>query len=1661
VAYDPDYEPEHFGWKQLKALLGPTTRDTSYALLEKEIGLSSCYDKCMENSPAGYGDAQPHGTGDCQFYAYSQQKMACILLDSFDERMLGEFARNCAYVFTEAGIDATVAGTHNTIGDVANADHSSEFKGLMEGFYVYMLRDHAEHVLYNTTSAGSEEADMKSIDQCKCIDGHVPDQNDDLRCVTCSRTVAACANLEVVTAGMGVQCAKDVKTTITAANEAQRGRLLTALSDFASDPTLGCDFVRMYDAMNSRFEFADCDGKNVTLYFDAKDTMLKILSMLSNEQNAMLLQEITALVDSGGKPGKLAVQMQNMTAEGMDAQIMMMRTFEVEQKSLLVDALIGMSATDMRSTIGELEAITFEGKIGMLAVMAVQPAHYCSMLLRVIEDMNNRDMEAMCRIMHGLSVDGGGALLDIMHSLTLAQKGTLLGGMADVSTEFKGHWVWALSALDSGPNDAGPQTAGILDLLVWLDPEQKELLLELYTPENQNMLGNVDTVLGLSVQIIPHIGPDQRTLMLTILTELNAASKASLLQSIVALTPAGEEAILEVMSTSVDQHEMQLLLGLLGGFTVEQAELFVLTIAKLHLSAQGAFLDVSVTLSPTLRGGLLTVMEIITCNDACKSTTATHSMTPAPSPFAVDSAATAASKTHTAATSTVFTSDGATNVNTASDLGDEGQRLPDRRRRLVEESSSALLSADEAASSKIPAYLLSNSSLTSDHSTVTLVDGTVIREHCVNNRVDYDETDVDCGAECPKCGNGLLCAHHNDCESMVCKDSKCAPQEDKRVALVREQLVHVMGGMSSAEMSKFLAPLVTKTAAQIAEAISDVCKADDSCLHGDGAHCNAHQHCRSSKCKDNECMVSDGAPCAGRFMDIAQPSGDEICASEICELGRVPGDGNEEEGLCAPMSLQHCTDGFLNNNETDVDCGGGECEQCGTSKRCLVDFDCESDACSEAGYCMLGDGEACSSDAACSSKGCRAPGFLADGLTPKKATWLNKGICLKSDRRACAADAECSSENCGPDGTCLVSFGGLCSTPSVCSSGACGLHDTCLASDWQQCDADHDCASGNCGVGESSASNFDYGGVHSAFSVPAGQTYCLISNGESCDSHSICGSGMCALDPGVPNINTCLAGTLDDCTLDVECASGRCRLDANSTRGVCRGKGALEHCDRNAECSSAVCNRLGHECVSAMLVYTCTSVTINGPISGAYVDRFDHHFDAALNRAFDDCLIFWDCNGNGMQDNGESRCATVGAKCNVGLLASELRQCVPILATTMQLGRKCHVLEMRVAEAALERDGADSSGMPMDDGSSSLILQVSLVVNNTAAAVEDIKDVELPQPVVAKEEEEEEEEVADASVACMLCMHHSCDQIEEMEFEHVADFYDSQHVKMDFEHDVAFGYDPGKKCVADTIGACIFCDLGNSSDPAMCIFTEPEETIKHWEACDPLCQFQTCDGIEQTIATHFLDEYKLNLHELDKYVARFMKPLCSACGPDAACQTGGLNEAEEEKAVASVVSATVEEKFFNVDTSHLQDVDDDGSDMRGGGNKVVVAEERQKGASAAGEAWSLADALKSAWGDAPGAKADTDAAGAKAGASRGGRGGGAGSFLLGASAVLVVVGAVVSQVVQRRRKLAAGLVGEVDGGGAPVQQAHGRSILAPLHSGEGAGLVPAAASLAL
>jgi hypothetical protein len=163
--------------------------------------------------------------------------------------------------------------------------------------------------------------------------------------------------------------------------------------------------------------------------------------------------------------------------------------------------------------------------------------------------------------------------------------------------------------------------------------------------------------------------------------------------------------------------------------------------------------------------------------------------------------------------------------------------------------------------------------------------------------------------------------------------------------------------------------------------------------------------------------------------------------------------GNCANNFCRPPGpAPTCTDGVMNGEETDVDCGGHDCPACDTGGVCVLGTDCVSGLCTNgkcdapAASCTDGaqngdetdvdcggscppcaDGLVCAMDADCASMIC-ASLICVD----------ESGACMDGARDGNETDVDCGGGLCAPCGP-----GSACNVAGDCMSGLC-TNDVCM-----------------------------------------------------------------------------------------------------------------------------------------------------------------------------------------------------------------------------------------------------------------------------------------------------------------------------------------------------------------------------------------------------------------------------------------------------------------------------------------------------------------------------------------------------------------------------------------------------------------------------------------
>jgi len=370
--------------------------------------------------------------------------------------------------------------------------------------------------------------------------------------------------------------------------------------------------------------------------------------------------------------------------------------------------------------------------------------------------------------------------------------------------------------------------------------------------------------------------------------------------------------------------------------------------------------------------------------------------------------------------------------------------------------------------------------------------------------------------------------------------------------------------------------------------------------------CSAHK-CVPATCLDT---VKNGAEtdldCGG--IDCNPCADGKVCAKGTDCLNTIC-----TAGACAAAT---CTDTAKNGAETDVDCGGETCTPCGPDLGCKLDKDCLGGSCS--GTTCL---PTCTDKVKNSNEtdvDCGGPG------------------CTKcADTKTCAVDGDCKSSVC---------FGGVCKAPS-CTDGVkngtesdmdCGgICGPCGPT--QMCSKSTDCATGVCtgnvcqgaicndGVKNGPETDVDCGGMCS--------TKCATGKicGVALDCvSSVCTGGHCAAEVCGDGVKNGTEVCDDGNPFSNDGCSSTCAVEpgfiCSGTPSVCPAicgdglKVGVEQCDDSNittgdGCSSACAIEIGFTCGGAPSV--CTTTCGDGLKAGA--------------EACDD--------GNGIPNDGCTACA--------------------------------------------------------------------------------------------------------------------------------------------------------------------------------------------------------------------------------------------------------------------------------------------------------------------------------------------------------------------------------------------------------------------------------------
>lgn len=281
-----------------------------------------------------------------------------------------------------------------------------------------------------------------------------------------------------------------------------------------------------------------------------------------------------------------------------------------------------------------------------------------------------------------------------------------------------------------------------------------------------------------------------------------------------------------------------------------------------------------------------------------------------------------------------------------------------------------------------------------------------------------------------------------------------------------------------------------------------------------------------------------------------------------------------------PELPAHCTNEVQNTTESDVDCGGFECQRCAAGRKCVSASDCASGQCAQNSCqdpsCANERPDSGETDLDCGGRRCRP---CESGRHCKVDADCTSGVCADET----CAEPSCSDGHknggeldvdCGGDGCPGCRAGTPCSAESECASGRClnGKCDVECGAGSAECDGD---LSVECEV--QTTSDPSHCGACGAL--------CALDHAEPSCVESACAIAACEA-----SYADCNADVADGCETNLDQDADHCGAcdfacpRQNATPSCVSGVCALTcepgfgDCDRDAEngCETALDANLSH-----------------------------------------------------------------------------------------------------------------------------------------------------------------------------------------------------------------------------------------------------------------------------------------------------------------------------------------------------------------------------------------------------------------------------------------------------------------------------------------------------
>jgi hypothetical protein len=168
------------------------------------------------------------------------------------------------------------------------------------------------------------------------------------------------------------------------------------------------------------------------------------------------------------------------------------------------------------------------------------------------------------------------------------------------------------------------------------------------------------------------------------------------------------------------------------------------------------------------------------------------------------------------------------------------------------------------------------------------------------------------------CESGARCTSEADCASGSCDNGRCSPPScSDRVS---------NGDETGIDCGGSCAPCAN------------------------GSPCHSARDCNSQACDVTQLICVD-AGCQDKLKNAKETDVD--CGGPVCAPctanQRCTTDDDCDSDICDARTLRcvaaSCSDGVVNQDETDTDCGGALCDPCENDRKCTAASDCQSSVC--------------------------------------------------------------------------------------------------------------------------------------------------------------------------------------------------------------------------------------------------------------------------------------------------------------------------------------------------------------------------------------------------------------------------------------------------------------------------------------------------------------------------------------------------------------------------------------------------------------------------------------------------------------------------------------------------------------------------------------------